>query len=523
VADLTVPRFDSNEIAKAADFNYGEEREIGNLNVLLGELLGEVSNDVVIKGLTVQERATPSMNIDITGGLGFCSSTGELAHSGSLFGPVSIVNGGTSDRIDTLEIRIKETSFDPQQRAYKDPATGNVSYQSFDTKKRYEIEVQVIQGTEGSGVAPDHTPGWIKLAEIHVAAGESTAIYNSDIKNCTATFDGDTTTDWTAEQSATFRLKTLPQIKEILRTKHLENGDHKDDVIKDKHIDWGTGTGQVSAEDMPVADPGNHFDQTNVEGVLREIIEDLASTASGEGASKIGIEDADGLFDAANVEEALQEIYSNPLKHLPVGTVMMFDGAGWVDNETIPGWYACISENAGVGCPDMVDRFVMGRVVTSTGGTGGSNTHTISTSELPPHIHAIDHDHASFTSGSNSVGHTHSVTIGSHSHTALYLRNSGTGGGNTTTHPYVSISSHSASYLEKQRGDRIFGRYGSDYGFITSTTDLGTKTSGTQSANHTHTINVPYYTGNSGNGGFANDSIDMRPAYYTMIFIRKCA
>jgi len=60
----------------------------------------------------------------------------------------------------------------------------------------------------------------------------------------------------------------------------------------------------------------------------------------------------------------------------PIGTILMFDannpgGGGtppgvsgaWVDDETMETWYACISGNAQYGCPNLVDKFIMGKVV----------------------------------------------------------------------------------------------------------------------------------------------------------------
>ena len=126
---------------------------------------------------------------------------------------------------------------------------------------------------------------------------------------------------------------------------------------------------------------------------------------------------------------------------LPVGTILMYDGAGWVDNSTLPGWYACIAANAGFGCPDLVSRFIQGKVVAGSGAAGGSNTHQIAASELPPHTHPI-------TSGpSKMVGIGSSIPA--------------TGGG---------------------------------LGLVNGVTD---------------------------DGGFANTAIDVRPANYTVIFIRK--
>lgn len=47
------------------------------------------------------------------------------------------------------------------------------------------------------------------------------------------------------------------------------------DVINDTHIDWGLGANEVSAADMPIADPGGIIVAIQVEGALQEIMTDL--------------------------------------------------------------------------------------------------------------------------------------------------------------------------------------------------------------------------------------------------------
>jgi hypothetical protein len=53
-------------------------------------------------------------------------------------------------------------------------------------------------------------------------------------------------------------------------------------AIKAAHIDWGTGAGQVSAEDVPIADAGNYFATDNVEAALQQT---LLSNGTKDGAS----------------------------------------------------------------------------------------------------------------------------------------------------------------------------------------------------------------------------------------------
>ena len=52
----------------------------------------------------------------------------------------------------------------------------------------------------------------------------------------------------------------------------------KADGIKDTMIDFGTGAGQVSAVDVPIADAGNYTTQTEVEGAIQELYGLIAQT-----------------------------------------------------------------------------------------------------------------------------------------------------------------------------------------------------------------------------------------------------
>lgn len=51
----------------------------------------------------------------------------------------------------------------------------------------------------------------------------------------------------------------------------------KADGVKDSHVDWGTGAGQVSAVDLPIEDTGSLITATEVEGALAELATDIAT------------------------------------------------------------------------------------------------------------------------------------------------------------------------------------------------------------------------------------------------------
>lgn len=133
--------------------------------------------------------------------------------------------------------------------------------------------------------------------------------------------------------------------------------------------------------------------------------------------------------------------------------------------------------------------------------TGGSKTQTLVEANLPSHTHtiththAIDHDHGSSNTGNASVGHTHPID---HDHANV------TSTANSVGHTH-SIA-HDHSLRDVRTTATGFGTSG-DYAIASATGTLTTgevtgaaspATSGGVSANHTHDVNLPAFTGDSG-------------------------
>lgn len=178
---------------------------------------------------------------------------------------------------------------------------------------------------------------------------------------------------------------------------------------------------------------------------------------------------------------------------IPTGLISMWSGA----IGSIPtGWALCDGTN---GTPNLVDRFVVAAGGSLTvGATGGQNSTTLSTANLPAHTH-------SFSASTNSQGnHSHSGstnTTGNHSHT-VYSRKDSYGSGDGLTGADTNGNDEQV-YTGKTGG-------------ITNTTgnhshSFSTNTTGA----HTHTVSGT--TGSEGSGS----SFDNRPEYYALAYIMK--
>jgi len=197
----------------------------------------------------------------------------------------------------------------------------------------------------------------------------------------------------------------------------------------------------------------------------------------------------------------------------PIGVTWMFDGAGWVDNSTLTGWYACIPANAGVGCPDLVYQFIKGASNGTKGidyGVSAGNTDseiTISSANLPTHVHDDSHGHTS-SGGSTVPDHNHTGTH-PHTHNTEFADNLGGTGDRVPNNEKTKVVASDPLAIVSLAG------------FIGDATpeDL---VIADEALTITTTVTVDDHTGDTGDGGFANTVINIDPQNYSVIFIRKC-
>jgi hypothetical protein len=147
--------------------------------------------------------------------------------------------------------------------------------------------------------------------------------------------------------------------------------------------------------------------------------------------------------------------------------------------------------------PDLSDeRFIQGS--TASGTTGGANTKTLTTTELPSHTHSINHDHGAFDTASGGA-HTHTITDPGHFHSIGPLfRDSGLGDNNT---PPRGSNSPIQGFTN------------------TDSKTTGISINSTNSA-HVHSIDVPNFTGTSGSTG-SGTAFDIRPKYFNVVYVMR--
>lgn len=172
--------------------------------------------------------------------------------------------------------------------------------------------------------------------------------------------------------------------------------------------------------------------------------------------------------------------------------------------------------------PTMANKMLFGQSTTTLGASGGANSKTIASANLPTHQHTIDHDHPAKVSSGQSQSHTHSIA---HNHAAQTFSIS------TSPHDHTLTVYNAGAFTYPHSVNDFSGQGGTVAAtinnFVSSVTVTGSVTvdldnftgsSGNASQDHTHTVDLDNFTGNSGDGGFANTALDVTNAHLAVNF-----
>ena len=207
---------------------------------------------------------------------------------------------------------------------------------------------------------------------------------------------------------------------------------------------------------------------------------------------------------------------------VPVGLISIWSGA----SSSIPsGWTICNGQN---GTPDLRNRFVLGAGDTyAVDATGGNESVTLSTSQMPSHTHGDgnygtnntgNHSHGTGNYGTNNTGnHSHNLSAktdntGAHTHGILYADSDSQDTPSTNLRVSNQVQNPS-TYSTTSSG-------GHSHNISGNTSNTGahshnvTGNSGNTGA-HSHNV-----TGSSGSSG-SGSSFDIRPKYYALCYIMK--
>ena len=183
---------------------------------------------------------------------------------------------------------------------------------------------------------------------------------------------------------------------------------------------------------------------------------------------------------------------------VPSGIIAVWSGA----EGAIPsGWYLCNGSN---GTPDLRNRFIVGAGSGSSysiGNTGGSDTVTLSTSQIPAHSHTTNnHSHNASVS---DPGHGHSVSVSDPGH---YHKTSVTGAKLFPGYGGAHVPYGGAG-----------GYPGTHFNMSNANTGISANASNANTSISVSTGNANPSTNNTGGGG----SHENRPPYYALCYIMK--
>ena len=199
------------------------------------------------------------------------------------------------------------------------------------------------------------------------------------------------------------------------------------------------------------------------------------------------------------------------IEGVPSGVIAMWSG----QTTAIPsGWVLCDGNNS---TPNLVDKFIMGASASNELSTGGANSLSLASGNIPSHTHSFsatsgaggEHNHSGSTSNTGSHNHSGNTNnTGSHTHSMSNL------GG--YAYPLTNANQQTTAGWKRSGGENTSSAGAHSH-------NLSINSAGAHSHNltinnsSTHTHSVSGTTGSTGSGS----AFDNRPAFMALAFIMK--
>ena len=520
-------KFHDREVPVLLDFQRMGDAVDDAIKAVLSNFV--VNTNTVFQGFNVTQNSPLGLSVKVNEGPNGISlavkSDGDMVMSIGSYSLTVIPNASAVVKAIVIGKEAHQDS-DQEDRYFRD-IDGSLAEQPVYTKEvlqSIEIEdVKIIHGTPG-GAMPEMSgyADYIKLAEITIPAG-ATAITNAMIKNV------DACATWEADTATTHR-KVMPSAFHA-----YQNNDGKYVIM------YGTTTLTKLFE---IDSSGNITTIGNlvINGTLSGISTVSTSTVNATTGNIATVNATTGNF-------------TRGYGIVPIGAIIpiagSISGAESDANMKASGYALCNGTSAatqGILSPVISatmpqinnEAYLRGNTSSWTTGvaTGGANTKTIASENLPTHVHAV-----SITSAGRSAGHTHSgstsVNNASHSHSfsattgteSANHSHSGTTNANSYWSPMYTNGQPGTNYGDGGGGTYFATQQTHTHGFSTGTqsathTHSLSGTSGTQSANHQHSFTTGAesvdhthgVSGNTGNGSFANSALNIEPKYFDVIY-----
>lgn len=193
---MNIPLFPANMEILSQDMQNAFNLINTDFQTFINTLIYSSNTTVILSGLQVQANPTPDGGITVTAGVAVLN--GQIINIPSNQ-QVNVISGtytwgtplgadSTNPRIDLIVCQYQTQTTNIQNRPFKDPTTGNVTYSNVALTQQDYFALNVVHGTPSSTPAAPAVPsGWFALAQIYIPAG-ATTIQQANITDLTSQY-----------------------------------------------------------------------------------------------------------------------------------------------------------------------------------------------------------------------------------------------------------------------------------------------------------------------------------------------